>query len=222
MFFCGRYPEEWYEGLEGMMFVDDSFFYTLLAVAIVIILVYLALWFFSRNQKVGFIIGALVLFAIDTAAMLYYYGISGSSLFDILFHVWIIVILSMGISAHYKLKKLPEEPIEVEFTELPLDGENPTVPNSIALRPAATDVKFRVLLEEEVFGHKVTYRRVKKTNELVIDGDVYSEYTATIEMPHMLTANVGGHSFAVGMDQTSSRSYMTVDGRTVKTKIRWY
>ncbi len=224
MFLCGKYPDEWYEGFEGMMFVDDSLFITLLIVAFIILVIYLVLWFFSKNQRVGFVIAALALFSIDTVAMLVlsYLGLSGLSLFDILFHGWVIFILAKGISAHYKLKKLPEPMIEGEFTELPADGEETVIPDSKALRPAATDVKSRVLLESEIYGHKVTYRRVKKTNELVIDGDVYDEYTALLEMPHMLKANLGGHTYAAGMDNTSSRSYLLVDGKTVITKLRWY
>ena len=73
-----------------------------------------------------------------------------------------------------------------------------------------------------MYGYQITYRRVKRTNELVINGYVYAEYTALMEMPHMLNANLGGHSFAAGMDGTTSRSIMMVDGMIVKTKMRWY
>ena len=62
-------------------------------------------------------ITALVFFSLDTLAMLSM-GIGADSIIDIVFHVWVIVSLSMGISACSKLKKLPPEEIEVtEYAE---------------------------------------------------------------------------------------------------------
>ena len=138
----------------------------------------------------------------------------------------------MGISAYYKLKKMPEENrmIEGEFTDITenseggeggaIQGEHAFVPDSTPLRPADNNVKAKILLEAEIYGHFITYRRVKKTNELIIDGNVYAEYTALAELPHMLTATIGGHTFAAGYDNTS-HSYILVDGQTVKTKFRF-
>ena len=225
MMLCGMYPQEYYEGLEAMIFFDKSFFVALLVISLLILAVYLLCWIFSK-KKCGFLIGALVLFSIDTVIMIISYGLS--SIIDLAFHIWVIVILAMGISAHYKLRKLPEECgfVEGEFAELPSDGNEAIeeasaakVKDSVALRPADLDVKTKVFLEYEAYGHKITYRRVKRTNELVIDGDVYAEYTALVEMPHLLTANVGGHSFAAGIDNTSHMT-ISVDGQIAKTKLR--
>ncbi len=222
MALCGMYPPEYYEGLEGMYILDKSVFVILLVISLLILGVYLICWIFSK-KKCGFLITALVLFSIDTVVMLLSYGLS--SIVDLVFHVWIIVILSMGISAHFKLKKLPPEEnvIEGEFNEISENGEaNPALSDSVALRPVDPTVKARIFLEYEMYGYQITYRRVKRTNELVINGYVYAEYTALMETPHMLNANLGGHSFAAGMDGTGSRSIMMVDGITVKTKMRWY
>lgn len=126
MFICGMYPEEFYIGdFEGMAYVDKSFFTVILVIAFIILAAYLVCWIFSKKNKVGWIIAALVMFSMDTLVMLGYYGIDFSMIVDIAFHIWVIVILSMGISAHYKLKKLPAEEtlIEGEFTELPVDEE---------------------------------------------------------------------------------------------------
>ena len=229
MFFCGMYPEEFYAGeLEGMIFTDKTFFIVMMVIAIIILALYFVCWFFSKKNKVGFLTFALIMFSLDTLVMLGYYGFSGASIIDILFHGWVIVILAMGIHAHYKLKKLPAEEtvIEGEFTELPTDSEEAIegekkneIPNSVALRPADLDAKSRTLLEYEAFGHKITYRRVKRTNELVIDGDVYGEYSALVEMPHMLTATLDGHTFAAGTDNTS-HMYINVDGKPAVQKMR--
>lgn len=232
MFLCGMYPEEFYEGLEGMFFLDKSFFVIMLIISILILVIYLLCWLFSKKNKVGWLIGALVMFGIDTLVMFGNYGFSADMIIDIIFHIWVIVILVMGISSHYKLKKLPEEEvmIEGEFTDITdngevvegtaaIEGEASSTPDSSPIRSADTDVKARILLEAELYGHFITYRRIKKTNELVIDGDVYDEYSAVAEMPHMLTATVGGHTFAAGLDN-SYHSYILADGQTVKMKLR--
>ena len=224
MFFCGMLPDEVYEGLEGMYFLDKSLFFIMLIISVLILVIYLLCWLFSKNGKVRWLKIALVLFCIDTLAMFAFYGFAISSIVDIIFHVWIIVILAMGIKSHKKFKEMPdEEPIiDAEYRELPANGEE-TEKNinhdSTPLRPADTDVKARILLETDYFNHTITYRRVKKTNELVIDGKVYDEYTALVEMPHILTAVIDGHKIATGMDKTS-RSFINVDGQTVKTKLR--
>lgn len=121
MFLCGMAPEEAYEGLDGMYFFDKSFFAVLFIISILIIALYLLCWLFSKNNKVKWLITALVLFGIDTLVMFIYYGISADMIIDIIFHIWVIVILAMGIDAHYKLKKMPVEEtmIEAEYTEIP-------------------------------------------------------------------------------------------------------
>ena len=88
------------------------------------------------------------------------------------------------------------------------------------LRTAAKDVKCRILLEQAVGTYRICYRRVGKTNELVVNGMVYDEMTATIESEHELTATVDGHVIRVGLDNTN-HSYVTFDGETVAKKIRW-
>lgn len=71
---------------------------------------------------------------------------------------WVIVSLSMGISAGSKLKKLPPEEETDEAKEGTVTGQ----PDSSMLRFADNEVKHRVLLETEILGHSVIYRRVKK------------------------------------------------------------
>ena len=94
------------------------------------------------------------------------------------------------------------------------------VQDSTPLRSMDRDAKSRVLAEAELGGHKICYRRVKKVNELVVDGMVYDEYVATLEMRHELYARVGGHDICVGYD--SARSYIFVDGNQLVSKMRWY
>ncbi|MBQ2767915.1 MAG: hypothetical protein IJF49_07550 [Clostridia bacterium] len=60
----------------------------------------------------------------------------------------------------------------------------------------------------------------KSANELVVDGLVYDDYTASMELPHELTARVDGHEFTAGL-MRGSRSYISADGEVVAKKIRW-
>ena len=228
MFICGMLPDDYYEGLDGMFYLDKSVFVIFLILSIIILALYVLCWYFSKNGKVKWLKTALILFSIDTVVMLIT-GDLTAILFDIIFHIWVIYILVSGIKAHKKIKAMTKEDemIEGDFTELPVEGDgdvNPqpeaiVAPDSTPLRPADTEVKARILLEAQISNHTVTYRRVKRTNELVIDGNVYDEYVALAELPHMLTARIGGHNFSAGTDNTS-HSFIKMDGETVKTKIR--
>jgi hypothetical protein len=111
---CGLLPPEYYEGLGIYEYVDISYMITVSVIAAIVIIAYIVFWIFSK-KKVGFLIAAACLFAADTVYMLWYFGISGSSLFDILLHGLVLYYFINGIIAHYKMKKIeamdiPEEP----------------------------------------------------------------------------------------------------------------
>ena len=99
----------------------------LLAIAAGIILLYLLCWIFSKKNKVGWLVAALVLFILDTLDMITFGGIASNSVIDIALHVYVIWSLISGIIAHNKLKKLPEEEeavvaaAEVPVVEAPED-----------------------------------------------------------------------------------------------------
>lgn len=138
MFFCGFYPAEYYdEFYPGMSFLDGSYMSIFAVVAVVILALYLLSWIFSKKNRVGWLIFSLVLFVIDTVAMLYMIVDFSEYIFDIIFHAWVIISLIMGIVSHFKLKKMPEafvqedvsevcaeqvqEPIEEEYSEEPVN-----------------------------------------------------------------------------------------------------
>jgi len=107
MLLCGRYPAEFYTGeFEGMTFYDNSVFATLVVVAIVLTLIYLLAWFLSGKNRGGWLVFALVFFILDTIAMVFIGGISIASIFDVVFHGWVIYSLINGIHACKKLKEL--------------------------------------------------------------------------------------------------------------------
>ena len=114
-FLCGKYPEEYYAELEVYEVLPDTLYWVLLALSAVIIVMYLLAFIFSKN-KVGWLIFALVFFVLDTAVMFLYFGINVDMIMDIVFHIWVLISLCMGIHAHFKLKKLPDEPVEPEMS----------------------------------------------------------------------------------------------------------
>ena len=182
--------------------------------AAAILVVYFLCWLLSKKRS-GWLIAALVLFLVDTLAMagLYLLMEDASGIMDAVIHIWVLYYLFAGVSAGRKLKRLPqveagEEAVAVELPEY-----------STPLRRAEEDVKCRVLLEGEYGGHRVCYRRVKRVNELVIDGQVYDEYEAMVELPHTLTARIGGHTYEAGCNE-QSRVFINLDGQQMESKIR--
>ena len=171
-------------------------------------------WIFSKNNKSGWLIFALVLFSADTLGMFAFQGLALDGILDVAFHIWVIVSLVMGISACSKLKKISQESDDNEQQEQ-IDETIKTEP----IRTADTYVKSRILIETEAFGHVITYRRVKRVNELVIDGNVYDEHTALVEFAHSLKANIDGHIIEAGFDGIA-HSYLKIDGELVTQKVR--
>lgn len=222
MLLCGRFPEEYYTGeLAGMTFLDNSVFIILLVISVVLTLLYLLAWILSSKNRVGWLIFSLVFFGLDTIGMLLISGISLDSVFDLLFHAWAIYDLILGIRAHYKWKKLPpEEEAVIEGGDESSEASVTETPDSAIIREADKDAKHRVLLETRMFNYDICYRRVKHTNELVINGNVYDEYTAVMELPHTLGATVDGHYFEAGHD--GSHSFISVDGENVTKKLRLF
>ena len=233
---CGLYPTEYYEGLGAVNVLPMGVFFACLAVSLIIIGLYVLAFFLSGKNRAGWMIFALVLFCLDTLTLFLYAGISLEGLLDYVFHIWIIVILALGLRAHAKLKKLPPEAsdtpviLQGENGEImtfesasseapPFEGENSTTEDSVPLRSADMTVKQKVLLEATVNGKSILYRRVKRTNELVINGQVYDEYVALAEMPHTLAAIVDGHLYEAGYN-TAHRSFIAVDGQEIASKLR--
>ncbi len=223
MILCGKYTGEYsIEEMLGVEPLGESAFVVFVVIAFIITMLYLLAWACSGKQRVGWIIFALVIFGIDTLALISIGGIGFESLIDLAFHAWVIYYLISGIIAWNKLKNLEDEPM---FEAAPEGDSQPQTEapvytsNSIAKRVADTEVKAKILLEADALGHKVTYRRVKKVNELVIDGYVYDELEATVEFPHTLTATIDGHTIVAGLDSVS-QSYILLDGERIAKKLR--
>lgn len=215
-YLCCMLPPQYYEGeLAGFDPWPEEMFYVAFAASIVIIALYVLAYFLSSKGRVGWLIFALAFFSIDTLVLFGYFGISVEMILDYFFHAWIIVILSMGIHAHFKLKKLPKD--ELPEAELAEGEEAPA--DSMPLRVADMSVKAKIFLEADANGRHIVYRRVKRTNELVINGQVYDEYEALIEGPHTLVAVIDGHVYSAGCNN-ASQAFIDVDEQRVAKKLR--
>lgn len=185
-----------------------------IVIAVVIVVLYFLCWLFSK-KRYGWLIAALVLFSLDTLALIGLYLLMEdfSGIFDLLVHIWVLYYLISGIVHGVKLKKTPEdEPAAVEESSENADSSH--------LYMADYTVKAKVLLEETVNGYRICYRRVKRVNELIVNDRVYDTYEALIEQPHTLTASLDGHIIEAGMSTATSTSFIKFDGQTVKKKLR--
>ncbi|MBR3909289.1 MAG: hypothetical protein IKJ50_06190 [Clostridia bacterium] len=220
MFITGTLPAEVYaEEFATMEFLPPKALAIMLVAAVVILILYILSWIFSKKQRVGWLIFALVMFAIDTVLMLVLQGIAADSIIDLAFHGWVIFDLSRGIYAYSQLKRLPQEEVaEADEEAVYETDEEIACENSPVLRMADMDTKAKILLETEKDGFVITYRRVKRVNELVINGSVYDEYEALIENAHVLVGVVGGRTIEAGFD--GFRSFIKIDGEIIAKKVR--
>ena len=104
--------------VDGAWNVKGTLTYTGLVIALVIVAVYLLCWLLSK-KRAGWLTAALVLFIIDTVALVVItfalYDSPVGKLVDFLLHIWAIVELVLAVRGSRKLKELPptEEPRDI-------------------------------------------------------------------------------------------------------------
>ncbi len=205
------------------------------AVSVILILPYFFCWLFSKKQ-IGWMVGALVYFAMDCVLLLVISVSSGeivSALVDILFHAWVMYYLIIGVRSGFALKKLPEAPIPeaitpsvdpeaatVETTPSTVPSTEPSPDDSPILRAAGNEEKVKVYVETQWSGHSIVYRKYgKNTEELVVDGNVYAEFAFKgLAKPHTMTATVCGMRISAGYFQSN---FIMVNDQTVAQSVRW-
>lgn len=105
----------------------DTFTITALVISAVILGVYLLCWLLSK-KKIGWLTVALVMFVLDTLALL---GLSlwmetlTNDILDIVFHGWVIVELVQALAANKKLKAMPAE-VPAGYQNYPYTQNAPT------------------------------------------------------------------------------------------------
>lgn len=210
MLFSATVP--YYAVIVGQVFENDTVLDVCLVFALVCILLYFLCWIFSKKHY-GWMIAALMFFIMDTLTMVGFMLLAQamSGILDVVFHVWVLYYLIIGVKYGHQLTTLPEEAKETASAQ---------VINTAPLRLADPDVKHRVLMETEAAGCRICYRRVKRVNELVINGHVYAELEMLVEPAHELSAQFNGHLIQAGYDGTSS--YICIDGNQIVKKLRLY
>lgn len=124
-YLCGRLPAEYYTDWEGGEFAPKSILVITLVIAAVILGLYFLFYMLSKN-KPGWLIGALVMFGLDSLYCLYVLIITAFDfefIIDVAFHAWVLFYLVTGVSAYVKLKKLPPDSPEPEDNDYSGDGD---------------------------------------------------------------------------------------------------
>ena len=100
----------WENGFSVGAWVNGPTTFAALAFSFVVLTLYFLCWLLSGKRR-GWLIAALVLFVIDTIAMLCLNWLLYESLLpnvvDLVFHIWAIAELFQAIRAQKKLRKLP-------------------------------------------------------------------------------------------------------------------
>lgn len=141
MYYCGKMPAEYYTPGDEAYFLNTSFLIIMIVLSVIVLALYFLSWLLSQKHKVGWLIFALVFFALDTLYMFYSYGISVDMIIDLVFHAWVLYRLAAGIHAHFKLKNLPPEdecvfapvneaPSYAPSAEAPAENVGASVPDS--------------------------------------------------------------------------------------------
>lgn len=105
--------------VDGPWSVTGTYTITALVIAVVVVAVVLLCWFLGKERR-GWLIAGMVLFIVDTLALIYFALIylenPASCVIDLCIHLWIIYLLSRAVVCSRKLKELEETEIQTEET----------------------------------------------------------------------------------------------------------
>lgn len=178
--------------------------------AFIVLALYLLCWFFS-SKHYGWLIAALVLFAVDTLAVVFYYwGMWSYGIFDMLIHAAVLYYLFRGVRCGRYLRRLPQD-VPEETTVC--------IENTAPIRRAEDAAEAAVLAQAETSIGFVCYRTVDKVYELVINGFVYAEAELLMETAHELRAIYDGHFVQAGLMAGSAIRYINLDGNRIAQNL---
>ena len=153
-------------------------------IALVILAVYLLCCLLSKKRR-GWLIAALVLFSVDTAAMLLYYVIELSvtdiltDILDFVIHGLVLWILISGVRRSREALEGADTPESLPMNTEFYDASQGDIPNTPSLGQP-TDKKHRTLLSAVYGSHEIEFRRMGA--HIQVDGKV-----AVIEGVEQLT-----------------------------------
>ena len=95
-----------------------------LLVAAIGLIIYFLCWLLSKKNY-GWMVAALVLFVLDTMALIGLYVWTGdfSGILDLAIHIWVLYYLIIGVKFGKQLKNMPEEEPEAQTEQ----SQEPTV-----------------------------------------------------------------------------------------------
>jgi len=208
-------------------------------------------WYLSKKHR-GWIVAALVFFAIDTLALIILWaifspsrGIDISLAIEFAFIAWVMYYLIIGTNAWYKLKNMLAYE-ESEFDQTPTAigmelGNKPSAPArtipvaqmplSIAIRESSK--KGKVLISQSYNNMEIVVKRAFGVTELIVDGVVYAEKTGVYEgKSYMLEANVNNVIINATMELPSIKTaikedvlptmYLYINGNLAAEKARYF
>ena len=116
-----------------------------------------------------------------------------SSVLDAVFHIWVIISLVSGVKAAAKLAALPVQANACAQDIKPAETAETEAVNGLPSCPLGPyDGRGRRVFSETYKGMQIeVYRREPRTI-LVVDGQVYSEWTGLVELRYALSARVNG------------------------------
>ena len=141
---CGMRSEEFYEAAYGpewtsAEFLPSGLFWGVVVFAAIIIGVYFLLWYLSKKKK-GAVTVLMVLYALDTIALLFFnvavYEFQFMSIIELVFHAWVFYYLILALKAL--------DGIEIAPTMAELNGQyqalqGMTTPADVVDTPSDTD-----------------------------------------------------------------------------------
>lgn len=108
MLFSATVP--YYAIVFGTVFGNTTFLMVCVCITLAIMITYLLCWILSKDHYAWMIV-ALVLFILDTLAMvgLYVLAEDFSGILDVVIHAWVLYYLIIGVRYGHQLKTMPEQ-----------------------------------------------------------------------------------------------------------------
>lgn len=124
-YLTGRLPNEYYSDWpETLPFYDMSEFWIRIAIALVILLIYLGVFFLTKKVRPFIFIPTCIFVIVDSLYRLVYFEVDAYLLIEFTFAAYFVCSLIVGIINGYRLKKMPAQ--EEFAAEIPLVSEEQT------------------------------------------------------------------------------------------------
>lgn len=191
---------------------DLNYPLVIIIMALPIVLFLLCYVFSSRNRYKVFIF-TIILFTIDSIFALITFDI-----IDIVFHIYIYVLLVMGFVNGRKIEKFKLQ--EAEYMPFYSEHGNEESVDAISTQAIRSDApEGRVLIKTNYEDLEIIVKRRKGLTELIINNNVYDEFIGRIETAYNLQAVVNNVEVIFLLDR--SRMEIYTNGNLLTKKIRW-